>query len=112
MNLQDLSTYTAATEILLDKAMPCERQSAEWGVNGMKYPFKRLSVPLPADVNSRFRILQICAHLLNFRSRFVGLNQIRSVYKDEGAHVQPWLREFSPDFDVDEQNKLYFLAFD
>ena len=48
----------------------------------MKGPFKRLSVPLPAHVFVRYRIVVSCAHLYDFCSRFVGLNQIRTVYKD------------------------------
>ena len=73
-------TYLAAVDVLLERAIPSERQSVEWGVRSIKGPFKRLSVPLLADSYNRYRVVVLCAHLFNFRTRFVGRNQIRTVY--------------------------------
>lgn len=83
----------AAVDALIEKAMPSERQSAEWGVRALKGPFKRLSVALPADAYKRYRIIRVCCHLFNLRARFVGLNQLRTVYADVGSQVQPWVLE-------------------
>jgi len=67
-----------AIDIILQRVMPSERQSAEWGVRAIKAPFGRLKTPLPADSSKRLRLLRICCHLFNFRTRTIGLNQIRS----------------------------------
>jgi len=88
------STFIAATEMLLDRAMPSERQSAEWGVRAIKGPFKRVTVPLPADAYTRYRLLVLVTHLYNLRVRCVGLNQIRSVYANPG-YVQDWVQEIA-----------------
>ena len=85
------SAVLAAVDILLQRAMPSERQSAEWGIRAIKGPFSRLKVPLPADSMKRLRLIQTCCHLYNFRVRFVGLNQIRSTYADDNEETQPWL---------------------
>jgi len=85
------TAYRAAIDLLLDRAMPSERQSAEWGVRAIKGPFKRLTVPLPCDAYKRLRIILLCAHIYNYRTRLVGLNQIRTVYANDGDGVQPWV---------------------
>ena len=74
------SAALAAVDVILQRVMPSERQSAEWGVRALKGPFQRLKTPLPADAGKRLRLLRICCHLYNFRVRYVGLNQIRSTY--------------------------------
>ena len=74
------SAALAAVDIILERIMPSERQSAEWGVRAIKAPFARFKVPLSPDSEKRFRILSICCHLFNFRTRKVGLNQIRTTY--------------------------------
>ena len=75
------SAELAAVDLLLQRAMPSERQSAEWGVRAMKGPFQRLNIPLPADAQKRLRLLRICCHLYNLRARFVGLNKIITTYR-------------------------------
>jgi len=60
------NTYIAATEMFLDRAMSSERQSAELGVRAIKGPFKRVTVPLPADAYTRYRFLILVTHLCNF----------------------------------------------
>ncbi|CDF33017.1 unnamed protein product [Chondrus crispus] len=74
------SLALAAVDTILQRAMPSERQSAEWGVRAIKGPFARLKVPLPADSKKRYRLLRICCHMFNFRTRHVGRNQIRSTH--------------------------------
>lgn len=74
------SACLAAVDLILQRVMPSERQSAEWGVRAVKAPFARLKVPLPPDARTRLRLLTLCCHLFNFRTRFVGLNQIRTTY--------------------------------
>ena len=69
--------------------MPSERQSAEWVVRALKEPFKRITVPLLADVHSCYRIIVSVAHLYNFRVRFAGLNQIRTTYDIHEERAQP-----------------------
>ena len=85
--------YLAAVDKLVEKVMPAERQSAEWGVRAIKGPFKRLTVPLPADSYARYRIIVCISHMYNFRVRYIGLNQIRSVYCSDSNNSQPWLRD-------------------
>jgi len=68
----------AAVDFVLQRAMPTERQAAEWGVRVMKGPFPRLKTPLPANARERLRLIRICCHLYNFRVRFIGINQIRT----------------------------------
>ena len=43
------STYLAAVEKIMGRAMPSERNSAEWGINFIKQPFGHLSIRLPGD---------------------------------------------------------------
>ncbi len=87
------TAWMAAIDTLLERAMPSERQSAEWGVRAIKGPFGRLKVALPADARARYRILACCAHLYNFRTRFVGLNQIRTVYTRNVGGPKNWVQE-------------------
>ena len=86
-------TWMAAVDKLLQSAMPSERQSAEWGVRPTKGPFRRLTTVLPANSELIFKIIATCAHLYNLIVRKVGLNQLWTVYRNEGDIVQPWLKE-------------------
>ena len=74
------SATLAAVDVLLQRAMPSERQSAEWGVRAFKGPFARLKIPLSPDSYKRYRLIRICCHLFNFRTRYVGLNHVRTSY--------------------------------
>jgi len=57
------------------------RQTAEWGNHTLQSSFGRLRLPLPVrDDVARANLLEIAARLHNLRTRFVGLNQIRTVY--------------------------------
>lgn len=79
----------AAVDVLLERAMPSEMQFAEWGVRALKGPFKRLNTTLPADYRRRYRHIRLCCPFYNLRVRFVGLNQLKTVYADESSQVQP-----------------------
>ena len=87
------NTYLSAVELLLDRAAPSERQTAEWGIGASKQPFGRLRVTLPGNSKKRLRLLTIAVHLFNFRSRTVGSNEIKTVYADTNTVVQLWVRE-------------------
>lgn len=84
----------AAVDLILQRIMPSERQSAESGMRALKGPFGGLRMPLSPDSGKRERLLRICVNLFNFRTRFVGLNQIRSTYASPGAELHPWLQSF------------------
>ena len=56
------------------------RQSGEWGMGALQGQFGRLKGILPRDSVKRRKILEVIAHLYNFRCRRVGLNQLRTVY--------------------------------
>lgn len=86
------SLELAAIDTILQRVMPSERQSAEWGVRAIKGTFGRLKVPLSADSSKRKRLLRICVHLFNFRTRYVGLNQIRTTFSKDGTS-QPWIEQ-------------------
>lgn len=49
----------------------------------------------------RYKLLTTCCGLLNFRTRKLGLNQIRTVSANPEDHVQPWNGQL-----VLEQNKV------
>ncbi len=95
----------AIIDELLQKIMPSERQSAEWGVRALKGPFARLKTVLTGDAYKRMRLILICVHLFNFRTRFVGLNQIRTTYADKNDQVQPWLKPFIENDELEIKTK-------
>ena len=65
-------TYMAAEDLIPQKVYSSERQSAEWGVRAVKGTFPRLKVQLPTDGIKRLRLIELCCHLYNFRTRYVG----------------------------------------
>jgi len=74
-SLQDLPARLA-----MSRSVTSLRQAAEWGMRGLQGPFARLTIPLPTDAAKRERILCTVLHLHNLRARWVGLNQIQTVY--------------------------------
>lgn len=91
----------AAVDIIMQRVMPSERQSAEWGIRAMKAPFGILRLPLSPSSRKRYKLLCTCTRLLNVRTRVVGLNQIKTVYANDGDDTQPWVRRL-----VKEQEKV------
>lgn len=75
-----ISAWITTVDTLLESSMPSERQSTEWGDWAIKWPFKRLTVPLHADSHSRYWIIVCCTHLYNFIIIFVDLNHIRNTF--------------------------------
>jgi hypothetical protein len=72
------------------------RQSAEWGNRAVKGPFGRLRTRLTRNTGKRALIIRLCFLLHNYRTRLVGLNQIRTVFQDPNAHLE----EFMPAVDM------------
>ena len=81
-------------EYVMQRTYPIERQPVEWGVRALKTPFGRLRLPLTHDSAKRGRMLRICAHMLNLRTRLINLNQIRTVYALQGTDSNPWVQRF------------------
>lgn len=69
-------------QLQLSSACIRVRQSAEWGMGMVQRVYKRLNSILPADTSYNRQLIAVCLHLLNFRTRVVGLNQIQTVYED------------------------------
>ncbi len=66
---------------LLEKDYGSARQSAEWGNRGFSAAYPRLKSGLPAEPGAyRALILETAVRLYNFRTRFVGLSSIQSVW--------------------------------
>jgi len=59
------------------------RQSAEWGMGAFQQMVGRLHHRLSADPKTRRQLLDLACHYYNYRTRTVGLNQIRTVYDPE-----------------------------
>lgn len=59
----------AAVEAILQRSIPSELQSAEWGIRVIKAPFGRLRIPLPASSTLSYRLLNVCVHLYNLNER-------------------------------------------
>lgn len=82
----------SAADAIMQRVLPNERQSAEWGINALKGTFGVLSLPITPNSCQRYKLLCTCARLLNLCTGLVGLNQIRTDYADEEADSQPWVR--------------------
>lgn len=94
----DDGAVLGALDIITQRYMPSERQSAEWGIRTIKDPFGILRKSLPADARKRFVLLSTCAHLLNLRTRMVRLNQTRTVYASKAEKVQPWILQLAAEY--------------
>ncbi len=74
-------TANSAEQIIVRDAQATSlRQSAEWGMRGLQGSFPRLKekITYSDDVTDRRLFLSLIPMLYNFRTTFVGLNQIRS----------------------------------
>jgi hypothetical protein len=56
------------------------RQAAEWAVRDIKGTYPRVRGTLPTNNEKRQQILVLALLLSNFRTRLLGLSQVRSVY--------------------------------
>ena len=64
-----------------DRQLLSYRQTAEWGMHGLRSGFGRLRLPL--DVNDpigRGDLLETCIRSMNLRTVRVGISEIRTVY--------------------------------
>jgi hypothetical protein len=78
---QTLPTNALHQRVLVNSEASSMRQSAEWGMRGLQASFPRIRDRLTYEENGeRLLILLTVVHLFNFRTRYVGLNQIRSVF--------------------------------
>lgn len=87
------NAYFSATYFMLGRVIPSERQSAEYSFRAIKDPINGVTVLLPADIKSRYRILATIVHLFNFRNRLVSHQKIRTVYITEGTKTLPSVGE-------------------
>ena len=56
------------------------RRAVEWGMGTITHTYKRLKTRLEFNPKKRLLLLDTCVRLLNFRTKRVGLNQIRTVF--------------------------------
>jgi len=78
--LQSATNY----EISLNEDATSLRQSAEWGIRGLQGSFPRLTEDIVYEEDGeRYLFLSTTVLLYNFRARYVGYNQIRSVFLPE-----------------------------
>lgn len=59
------------------------------GRSRTKETFQKVMRAATADSYKRYRTIRVFVHMYNFRVRNVLLNQLRTVYADAGAVVQP-----------------------
>mmetsp|Transcript_38526 Transcript_38526/g.83459 ORF Transcript_38526/g.83459 Transcript_38526/m.83459 type:complete len:107 (-) Transcript_38526:42-362(-) len=82
MDKGTVSMAEYARRLCQHNAVVSIRQTAEWGMKELQASFRRLTVKLPADARERRFMLETCIRLYNRRTRTVGVNQIRTVYKE------------------------------
>ncbi|KAI8900531.1 hypothetical protein BC833DRAFT_618469 [Globomyces pollinis-pini] len=68
------------TKLIINKAVFSQRQAAEWGMGTIQRTFGRLKSPLPLNNRKRLTIVKAVVLLHNFRTKYVGFNQIQTVY--------------------------------
>jgi hypothetical protein len=67
-------------QLAVQQAITSVRQAAEWGMRALQGCYGRLHTVLSSDHQRRACILECIAHLHNFQTRTVGVNQIRTVF--------------------------------
>jgi len=75
-NLQRLSTSERNAKERLHNAYTSLRQSAEWGMRALQGTFCRLKTRLCSNKNKRKLVIRSIILLHNFRTHYIGLNQI------------------------------------
>src|SRR6202165_972723 len=80
MRDNDIGNLENADARALQQAIVRTRQSVEWGNGNIQSVYKRLNGKLKYNVVFNKMLLRIIIRLFNYRSRRVGLNQIRSVF--------------------------------
>ena len=64
------------------------RQASEWGMRGLQGTFPRVKKRLPSDSETRRLVIEAIVLLHNFRTEFVGYNQIKTVFDPEYARIE------------------------
>jgi hypothetical protein len=78
---QTVATNAPRRQVLVQRDATSLRQTAEWGMRGFQGSFPRLKDRfMYEETGERMLMLLTTVHLYNFRTRYVGLNQIRSVF--------------------------------
>jgi len=63
------------------------RQASEWGMRALQGSFSRLKARLTSHKSRRHAIIMCCVLLHNWRTEYVGLNQIATVFNPEYLKV-------------------------
>ena len=72
-------------EVAFERDLVSVRQGAEWGMNAFQRTWPRTTAVIEWEtLGLRRKMLEVCCLLLNYRTRRVGLSQIRTVWS-------PWL---------------------
>ena len=78
---QTLPTNATQRVVLVNNEATSLRQSSEWGMRGLQASFPRLKDRfIYEEYGERLLKVLTVVHLFNFRTRYVWLNQIRSVF--------------------------------
>ena len=64
------------------------RQASEWGMRGLQGTFPRCKKRLPSASDQRRLVLESIVLLHNFRTEYVGYNQISTVFEPEYVRVE------------------------
>lgn len=83
-----------SVDLILQRILLGERRSAERGVRAPKAPFGVLQLPLSSDIERRKRLLTMCVHLPNVRTRHIGMNRIITTYANPETDTALWISRF------------------
>jgi len=72
--------HLSRDQIIYSNQITSMRQACEWGMRAIEGGFERLKTTLPVNKEKRLKILVSVVHLYNIRTRWTGVNQVRTVY--------------------------------
>lgn len=98
----DLPTSAALTaiDLIMQRVLPSEQQSAERGFRSLKGTFGMIRLPLTVVVTRCGCLPCDLIHLLNLRTRVVCLRQIRNTYSSAGVDMAPWIKRCAEKLEV------------
>ncbi len=73
-------TRTRHPDILQKNAATSIRQAVEWGIGTIEHSWPRLQMPLRVDTKYNASLITLAIYLHNFKTRFTGINQTRTVF--------------------------------
>jgi hypothetical protein len=89
---QEAPVGADAATVALNRQATSLRQTAEWGMRAIQSSFPRLKDDIfYEEYNERYLLLLSVVHFYNFRVRYVGINQIRTVFL---PHLDKSLSEY------------------